>query len=283
MAVANVKEVVDSEIEGRVRRYDYIKNVGTLIASDAYFDMSMSSGNPRAKYWFDAPPTVAKAVSQSEDGGLFHGANVSPYTKYLRSISAQALGAATVPCNAVLCDYLLYYPSIDESNVGDTTLDNTVTLPRYTDGDGVMILPIVVAPAVGGGQLYVTYTNSDGVSGRVSKTVTISNGGNGTVLSIGAQADATAPFLGLQNGDTGVRSIESVTVTIGDGGLVSFLLVKPLANISLKELSAPHEKDLIINGGSLPVIYDDAYLNFVTTFGTAFPGGFRGDIKVIWN
>lgn len=283
MAVANIKQVVDAELEGRVRRYDYIKNVAVLIAGDSYFDMSMSSGNPRAKYWFDAPPTIAKAISQSEDGGLFHGSNVSPYTKYLRSISAQGLGAATVPCNAVLCDYLIYYPSIDESNVGDTTLDNTVTLPRYTDGEGVMILPIVVAQGVGGGQFYVTYTNSDGVSGRVSRTVTITSGANGCVISTGATLDATAPFLGLQEGDTGVRSIESVTVTIGDVGLFSLLLVKPLANISLKELAAPHEKDLIINGGSLPVIYDDAYLNFVTTFGTAFPAGFRGDIKVIWN
>jgi hypothetical protein len=284
--VSNVKQVVDAELEGRARQYDYIKNVGNLISSDCYFDMSMSSGNPRAKYWFDAPPGIAAAISQSDDGGLFHGANVSPYTKYLVSLSAQALGAATVPCNAILSDYLLYYPSIDESNVGETILDNTVTLPRYTDGEGVMILPVVVAAAVGGGQMYVTYTNSDGVSGRVSRTIYVTNGANGCVLGLpfgGIIPDTTAPFVGLQDGDTGVRSIESVTVTVGDGGLVSFLLVKPLANISLKELSAPHEKNLLMAGAGLPVIEDDAYLNFVTTFGTAFPAGFRGDIKVIWN
>lgn len=281
--ITSVKQVVDAELEGRMRNYAYYKNVSTLIGGGGYFDMSMSSGNPRAKYWFDAPPNVAKQVSQSEDGGLYHGANVAPYTKYIRQFSAQAIGASTVPCTTILCDYLLYYPSIDESNVGDTSLTNSVTLPRYTDGDGVMILPIVTAAGVGGAQLYFTYTNSDGVSGRISRTITTGALNSGVVLGAGLVNNVTQPFVGLQDGDTGVRSVETVTMLSGDGGLFSLLLVKPLLNSGIKELAAPHEKDLLIQDSSLPIVQDDAFLGLVSMFGTGFPTGFRGELKVIWN
>jgi hypothetical protein len=282
MAVANVKDIVDAELEGRVRIYSYAKPVIGLIGSSIYQDKSMGGGNPRAKYWFDAEPGVAKAIYQSEDGGIFHGSNVSPSTKYLRSITAQGISAASVPCDIILSDYLIYYPTIDESIVGETPLDNTVTLPRYTDGEGVMIMPVVTAQAPGGGQCYFTYTNSQGVSGRVSRTITVASGTTGQVLAPTGD-NATAPFVGLQEGDTGVRSVDSVTMVVGDGGLFSILLVKPLASLGLKELGAPHEKDLLIQGGSLPIIYDDAYLNVATMYGQGFPNGIRGDIKVIWD
>lgn len=284
MSMSSVREAVDAELGGRARTYDYYKNVASLIGASVYYDMSMSSGNPRPKYWFDAPPTIAKAVYQSEDGGIFHGSNVTPYTKYLRYISAQAIGAATVPMSATLCDYLLYYPSLDESFVGEQLLDNTVTLPRFSDGAGVQMLPIIVAQGVGGATFTVTYTNSDGVAGRTSRIMTTTSSGNGSsVGSTPTIVNATDPFISLQEGDTGVRSVEALNMLTADVGLVSIVLVKPLAQIGLKEAAAPHEKDLLINGGGLPIIEDDAYLNFVTVFGTASPGGFRGDIKVIWN
>jgi hypothetical protein len=87
----------------------------------------------------------------------------------------------------VLCDYLLFYPFVDESVTDEQIMDNTATLPRYTDGDGVQMMAVVVAAQVGGGTFTVNYTNSDGVSGRTSKPMTLSTTGtvNGVILSTG--------------------------------------------------------------------------------------------------
>ena len=43
----------------------------------------------------------------------------------------------------------------------------------------------------------------------------------------GKSAAGTLPFVGLQTGDTGVRSIESVTFSVAGGGLVCLVIVKP--------------------------------------------------------
>jgi len=73
---------------------------------------------------------------------------------------------------AVLLDYLLYYPSIDDGTLDEQVMDNTVTLPRYTDGKGVQMMAITTGVRTGGQTFQVKYTNSDGVAGRLSSICT---------------------------------------------------------------------------------------------------------------
>lgn len=280
------KAVVDSELEGRMRRYTWRKNPSQVTTAGFWFDLSLSPGNPPPKYWFDAPPAIAKQVSQSTDGGLFHGANVSPSDKFLRLITTQATASTALPLTLYLCDYLLYYPSMDDSVTDPQVMDNTITLPRYTDGEGVQILAVSVAGRTGGQQFNVSYTNSDGVAGRTSQTVT-QNAATaiGTIQSGATSAALSAtPFVGLQSGDSGVRSIESVTMLGADVGLFTLILVKPLAQTTIKEITAPYEKDFLIHAGAIPQIEDDAFLNFVCLpQGSLAATGLIGDIKVIWS
>jgi len=133
--------------------------------------IASSPGRPIPKYWSDATPLVAKAVYYSQDGGLEHGGGVSPSEKYLRLTTGIATAATALPLTMVLCDYLLYYPTIDDSSLDEQVLDNTVTLPRYTDGEGVQVIAVSLNGRTGGGRFYFTYTNSEGVSGRTSQTV----------------------------------------------------------------------------------------------------------------
>jgi hypothetical protein len=286
MTIANIKQLVDAELQGRTRTYMWRKNPSQVTSAGFWFDLSLSPGNPPPKYWFDAPPAIAKTISQSADGGLFHGANVSPADKYLRKITAQATSSNGLPLTLYLCDYLLYYPSIDDSVTDPQIMDNTVTLPRYTDGKGVQILSVSVAGRTGGQSYFVTYTNSDGVSGRVSQTV-VQNAVTaiGTIQCGSSSASlASTPFIGLQAGDSGVRSIESVTMLGSDVGLFALILVKPLAQTTIKEVTAPYEKDFFIHAESLPQIEDDAFLSFVCNpQNTLATTGIFGDIKVIWN
>lgn len=286
MTLANVKHMVDAELEGRVRRYAWRKTPSQVTTAGLWFDLSMSPGNPPPKYWFDAPPGIAKAISQSADGGIFHGANVSPQTQYLRLMTSLTTTVTALPMNMVVCDYLLYYPSCDDSTTDPQVFDNSVTLPRYTDGKGVQVIAVSVAGRTGGQSFYFTYTNSDGVSGRISQTVVQNTASAiGTILTGSTASDISAvPFIGLQSGDSGVRSIESVTMLGADVGLFTLILVKPLAQTQIKEITAPYEKDFFLMTGACPEVKDDAYLSMVCLpNGSLAATALIGDLKVIWN
>lgn len=285
MAILRVTDVVDAELEGRVRQYAYRKSPSQTTTAGLWFDLSMSPGNPPPKYWFDAAPSVAKAAYQSTDGGIFHGADVSPSEKYLRSVMGMTATATALPLTMILCDYCLYYPSIDEGTTDEQFLDNTVAIPRYRSGAGVQIVPITVGTRTAAAQFYVTYTNSDGVSGRISQTVTLNTAVVGTVAGSAQVTQASCnPFIGLQLGDSGVRSIDSVVMLTATDGLFSLVLVKPLAYTMIRGIDAPVEKDFLLAQEQLPKIFDNAYLNFlVLPQSTLAATVIIGDLKVIWS
>jgi hypothetical protein len=281
----NNKEVGDAETDGRVRDFTWRKTPSQTTTAGLWFDLALSPGNPPPKYYFDAPPLIAKAMSQSADGGIFHGANVSPSQKHLRKITAFTATATALPMSMWLMDYLLYYPSIDDSTTDPQVLDSTVALPRYSDGKGVMVMAISVAGRTGGRQFFFTYTNSDGVAGRTSQIVTENTStAIGVVVTSATATQASGnPFIGLQSGDDGVRSIESVTMLGADVGLFALVLVKPLATTLIRGVDAPVEIDFLIHKNELPRIYDDAFLSFICLpNGTLSATALIGDLKCVW-
>lgn len=283
--IRGIKELVDAELAGKERRYTWRKTPSQVTTAGLWFDLSMSPGRPVPKYWFDAPPATAKAVYYSTDGGLEHGGGVSPSEKYLRMTTGIATAATALPLTMILCDYLLYYPSIDDSVLDEQVLDNTVTLPRYTDGEGVQVIAVSVAGRTGGARFYFTYTNSDGVSGRTSQTVYQNAAAAlGTLQANGVNNNASSmPFIGLQAGDSGVRSIDSVVMLDADVGLMTLILVKPIGTSVIREITAPVEKDYFMEAGVIPRIYDDAYLSFLCLpQGTLAATALMGDIKTIF-
>lgn len=285
--VNSVQQLVNAELEGASRRYQWRKVPSQVTTAGYWFDLSLSPGNPVPKYWFDATPLIAKSISQSTDGGLWHGPDTSPKQQYLRMTTAMSSSGTGLPLPLVLCDYLLYYPSIDDSLTDTQVLDNTVTLPRYTDGKGVQVIAVTVAGRTGGQSFYFTYTNSDGVSGRTSQIVNqnaISAIGTITTSSLSTLSQSGNPFIGLQSGDSGVRSIESVTMLGVDVGLFSLILVKPLAQTQIREQTAPVEKDYLIESSDIPEIKDDAYLGWLTCPNGSLNGvTLFGDLQVIYN
>lgn len=283
--IRGIKELVDAELDGKVRQYTWRKTPSQVTTAGLWFDLSMSPGRPVPKYWFDAPPAIAKQISYSADGGLEHGGGVSPSEKYLRLTTGIATVATALPLTMILCDYLLYYPSVDDSVLDEQVMDNTTTLPRYTDGEGVQVIAVSVAGRTGGARFYFTYTNSEGVSGRVSQTCYQNSAAAlGTLQNSGANNNASAmPFIGLQAGDTGVRTIDSVFMLDADVGLMTLILVKPLGTSVIREITAPVEKDYFMEAGVIPRIYDDAYLSFLCLpQGTLAATALMGDIKTIW-
>jgi hypothetical protein len=110
-----------------------------------------------------------------------------------------------------------------------TTNLPTAALTRETSGEGVWAF-IEVYGAIGSTTTTVTisYTNQDGTAGRTSLPQTI-----GGAFRTGAQNLIPIP---LQDGDTGVRSVQSMTLaaTTGTAGNIGIVLAKPWALLTSK-------------------------------------------------
>jgi len=288
MGFANVGALVDAEIAGQVNIVSFRKVPATGTSQGTWWDYSMSPGNPPPQYYAAAPLT-AQTLTRSGDGGLYHGLNVSPSTKYLRRLLLTCVTAGGAVQRFTLLDYLMFYPFVDMGTPDEQTMTNTQVLTRYTDGEGVQMMAVLVAPhGRVGDTFFVTYTNQDGTAGRVTPlhTMNTSSAVNGIILTTAqSAAGRIGPFLALQTGDTGVRSIEAIQCTAGtDVGLFTLVLVKPLASISLREITAPVEKDFYLDERNLPIIVDDAYLNFIVCpTGSLSGAALNGIIETVWN
>lgn len=274
MPINSLKDVIDAEVNNGFSQYSFRKVPSQVSVANVWYDLALAPGTPAPKYWFDSSPLVAQQIKQSTDGGIYHGGNVSPKKKYARQFTyfENSSTSGAYYYKMIVCDYLLYYPSVDESTTDEQLTDNTNTLPRYTDGEGVQVMAVNLAARTGGQSFSFKYTNQDGVSGRTSQTARLN-----AYPSIGmiatsdmAQLHSMQPFIGLQAGDTGVRSIDSVTMNGADVGLFALVLVKPLFSLhqgvgTLVALAwiQMTEKDLL-EGNQLPEIQDDAYLNIIT-------------------
>ena len=288
MTVASVKDAVDAQLEGRSRTTEWVKNVTQTTTAGVWFDLTGSSGNPRAKQWFDAAPLTAQQIRQSTDGGIFHGSDVGGdgYTKYLRSVRLQCVSATPLPLNVILMDYLLYYPTIEDSVTDPQVMTNTNTLPRYTTGAGVQMMAVTISARTGGQQFTVSYTNQAGVSGRTSGVMTQNTAAapGSIVTTSTTSVNGASPFITLQDGDTGVRSVESVTMLGADTGFFSIVLCKPLASTSLRGIDAVYEKDFLVMASEMPVIVDDAFISpIVLPQGSMSGVALRGNLISIWN
>ncbi len=280
-------EIAAAETElGHTRQWSFRKAPSQTSTVGIWVDLAMAPGNPPPNYYASSP-MVAATLTQSGNGGLKHGDNVAPAGKFLKQLLLCNTSTAGNPCGYILCDYLLYYPFIDMSDTTEQTFDNTITLSRYTTGAGVQMIAVVVAPQVGGVTFQVSYTNQDGVAGRTSRTMLCNTAAaNGNIINsnMATSGSGAGPFIGLQEDDTGVRSVQSITFNSADVGLVTLVLVKPLANIQTIENTAYAEVDYFKDKTSSVMIFDDAYLNLLARpSATLTTGVVMGMITTIWS
>lgn len=285
MGFATVTDLVEAIDDGQTWYSSWRKSPSQATTIGIWFDLSMSPGSPVPQY-YAASPLIGAPMSYSDEQGMVHGRNVSPATKHLHRLTVMSTTATALPMPMMLCDYLLYYPFIDEGSTDEQALDNTLPLPRYADGAGVRIMAVSVAGRTGGQSFTVGYTNQAGVAGRTTGPV-IQNSisVNGSIVTSERAVDAArGPFLPLQAGDTGVRKIDTVTMLGADVGLFSLVLIRPLAQLQLRGIDAPVEVEYFRDLGLLPRIHDDAYLNFLACpSGSLAATALHGDISVVWN
>jgi hypothetical protein len=127
------------------------------------------------------------------------------------------------------------------------------------------------------GVLQTSPTQTCGSASVVGQLVTGNN-------SLTAVAGSNYPFLALAPGDTGIRSVQSVTFNTPDIGLLAFVLVKPLEQIMLREIGQTGERTPALDFFDLPVIADNAYLSILMNTGSisASTATFIGTIQTVW-
>jgi len=285
MALSGLFNLGESADGGKIH-YQYIfkPTVPAHTTAGLFIDLNQSSGTPKYNPFAGSELTATPLVG-SGNGGIYPGNFISGQSKHL--ISWQMLQTQTtggVPDFVFLNDYLSFYPLIDCDNVDQQVMINNDPLPRYADGVGVRIVLIVTAPMALTAPLTISYTNSDGVSGRTSTANVIP----GTAIGVCAVGEGTGgafnnatPFWPLASGDRGVRRIDSVTFGAGAGGFICAALVKPLATINLYEANVPVEKMYGLENQMAPEILEGAYLNLLIQRGSTGVGNYRGEMIFI--
>jgi hypothetical protein len=183
--------------------------------------------------------------------------------------------------------------AIDITDTGTGTHTMTQRLPRYSDGAGVQgIMFNSNATALGAAtpNLSIGYTNAAGTASRATPT-TLPIGKTATSNSLILYSGATGagkygPFLPLQAGDTGIRSIESTTISVSYvSGEFSTAFVKPLLSIPITTTGVPGEREFQSQIPSFPRIYDGAALYWLVYSGAATPANsaFYGHIDLGWS
>jgi hypothetical protein len=229
----------------------------------ADFQLSTSNGrslrlNASWQVLVPAPATPTTSVALNKDSAQsmepIPAISSGRLTFLGARINTSSFGAGGI----ILVDLLNVNGGLN-STLGTTAI-TTAALTRHTSGEGVMA-GIVIYTTLGttATTITISYTNSSGVGSRTSTATSF--GGTGF-----REAGILIP-IPLQAGDTGVQSIESVTVagTTGTAGNFGVCLFKPLAMISLESATGAMPLDAVSTGciiGSLCEIHPDACLTF---------------------
>ena len=269
--------------DGQFVRKDWNKNflpTSPAVAGE-WHCLARGAGSPQADALYSTGTNLAfqsASDSTTNANGIQHGGNVSPATKHILNASAFTSAATVAPCVLVLVDLLGFYRVTSVTSTLAQALDNTVTIPRYTDGAGVQaIIWNTNATALGAATPTFTavYTNSAGTGSRTTPAVLPvgkTAASNGLILYSGTGAGKYGPFLPLQGGDAGIRSIQSIQQSASYvSGEYSIGLCRPLLTMPITTLGVACERDMVNQIPSLPRVYDGANLVWLMYSGAATP------------
>lgn len=224
-------------------------------AQNSWYDDSMIGPDPGLNLYADAP---LSATALTANKGIRHWQAHDSHTEHLLEWFMSGSGGSDGPMSFMLNDHLLYYPFVDCETGDQQDMDNTVTLPREATGHGVRAFIVCQQTGTVDGAYSLSYTNQDGVSGRVV-TSGVRAGAQASQLLTSpiTVAAASVPWVPLASGDTGMRSVESITWTTPPGGLAAIVLAKPIAQIMYSETTSYTEKQFYPR---MPRIHNEACL-----------------------
>lgn len=281
-------------VNGKAKRTDWNKNTFATTAHTAgmWYCLFRGAGNPGADTILGTGTNLAfQALTDTTVNatGIPHGGDVGGF-KHILNASAFTAAATSCPNIIMLADLLGFYPITSVTTTGAQTLNNTVTLPRHTDGAGVQafLTPSTVMGAATP-NISITYTNSDGTTGKTTpSTLPVGNSAAAvtSVVYSGTGTGKYGPFIPLAAGDAGIRSVQSINLSASYvSGVLNLVLCRPLFTIPITTIGVAGERDFVNQIPSLPKIYDGACLSPMMYAGAATPvnSALYGHIDFGWS
>jgi len=287
MSVLGADDISDAITSGRFHTQRFFKNAGST--GDAHWqDWSFASGQPAYDARIGDALAFTPFVATRNDAIYFPpiAAGEERHLLGLRTYTT-ASGNDQTSVDFQMYDLLGVYPLIDGDNTDLQEMDNTATLPRYTDGIGVRaILVNHVAPGVTAGcATTINYVDSN----DTARSITVYTTTYGAAKSCASMqtTGASTGLLYLPTDGPGIKSITDVTFATAPGGLWAIYLVRPInqglsnqGGLAGVNQTVMTEKCLCATESFfLPRIYDGAWLGFfymptggsrtVSIFGTA--------------
>lgn len=268
MALADFQAFKDSIEKGKP--YFFTKN--SLVSTTNKL-MSLWTAAPNA----GAVPSTAATCNANTTGALLTEPKLTTLTNAFFMSQLELACATNGFTSLLLIDRLSHQGGLSGNATAiQTTNLPTAALPRYTDGVGVMAaLEIYTLLGTLAQTATVSYTNEAGTSGRTSKAVVIG----------AANDNAAGRFIPipLQDGDQGIRSVESVTPSSSTGaaGNYGVTLFKPLMLIPNVANLAHAIQERCLNSfiggyGCCPEILDDACLGLLGIANSTGTGAIHG-------
>lgn len=244
---------------GKGQEVFFSKTTGLVHAAGTPFTGWGYGGVPAAGAWSGAGGAAAATLvtcSSATSGSIpiASPTTASAESLYLLSAGiAQISGAQTIGGMLMLVDRLADTGPLTTAFGGSCTLTMPVATSlwaRYADGVGVMAYVEsleTTAPTVGT-TIALTYTNTGGTGSRTSGSTTVA------ATKSRAMGTGASPFLTLQAGDSGIKTIESIQVgaVTPAAGTISLVICKPLLILPSTATGYYVERDLVIQTPKLP-------------------------------
>jgi len=266
--ITNYDGIINARASGNMEDRLFVKTTATGGVSGVWYSLLRGAGYP---------PTIAPgnipggSVMNRASTGAVPLQNAVSGSKYLLTFGV-SVPSITGFSAMMLADILVAAANISANSTVAQTV-NTAALTRYTSGAGVlMTAAVTTALGATASNLTITYTNSDGTAGRTTGAIAMT--GSAAVNRL--QPGAGGPMIPLQNGDAGVRSVQTAQFSAAMGaGVLDLYLYRPLVMIPTVAANTFIERDstVQIDGLSELVTGTDSQIGclgcFALTGGTA--------------
>jgi len=222
------------------------------------------------RLFLPAPAAPTTSVALNKDSAVSVAQVPTSSTGNLAVLGGRFRTSGVAGLSMTVVDVLNHHGGMSGTVTTEQTTNlpsgSTAALTRHTTGAGVMI-GLLIYSIVGTTATTVTvrYTNQAGTSNRTSTATSFGGSGFREV--------ARLILIPLQADDTGVRSVEGVTLagTSGSAGNFGVIMFKPLTAFALENTSGAMPIDAVTGGmvGALQPFDDTACLSCMVIANTA--------------
>lgn len=253
---------LDQLLAGLQPSLPFIKSSASA-AAGTWQSLWYTAGRPAAG---SGPSTTASATLDSTTTGALAFTNPSSgRLSYLARLFASSAQIGTL----MVYDRLAHY-GLANTPTATVTMSSPVSAPSARGGVGELWLEAPTAITSGSATVQVSYTNQAGTTGRTTSALT-----PGT-----ASANAMFPLY-LQSGDTGAKSVASVTISsaaLAGSGTSNIVILRRLAEIPVGMANLGNTLDALALG--FQQVYDSSCLALAWLPGASTTGVIQGSLAL---